>query len=71
MASANSKFTEKDIENVYSCFLTFPQPLKVEQREVLTHVINGDNVFAVLHTGYGKTICFAALPAILKEVTVF
>ena len=39
--------------------------LKPEQLKVIMEFVNGRNVFAVLPTGYGKTLCYACLPLIL------
>ena len=38
--------------------------LKPEQLKVILEFLNGRDVFAVLPTGYGKTLCFACLPLI-------
>lgn len=37
--------------------------LKQEQMSVITAVLRGRDVFAVLPTGFGKTLCYAVLPA--------
>ena len=34
--------------------------LKPEQLKVITEFVNGRDVFAVLPTGYGKTLCYAS-----------
>ena len=39
--------------------------LKAEQMKVVTSVLQGIDVFAVLPTGYGKTLCYAVLPSAL------
>lgn len=36
--------------------------LKVEQREAVRALMEGNNVFVALPTGYGKSIIFASLP---------
>ena len=36
--------------------------LKEEQLRVVSNVIRQKDVFAVLPTGYGKSLCFACLP---------
>ena len=36
--------------------------LKTEQLEVLLHFVQGRDVFAVLPTGFGKSLCYACLP---------
>ena len=35
--------------------------LKEEQREVITNFVQGKDVFAVLPTGFGKSLCYACL----------
>ena len=42
--------------------------LKPLQRQVIVDIINGYAVFAVLQTGYGKTLCFASLPFVYDQV---
>ena len=37
--------------------------LKEEQMRVIAAVLRGRDVFAVLPTGFGKTLCYAVLPA--------
>ena len=41
--------------------------LKVEQVAVVEAFIGGQDVFAALPTGYGKSLCFAVLPYLLDE----
>lgn len=41
--------------------------LKEEQVEVVEAYISGRDVFAVLPTGFGKSLCFACLPFVLEE----
>ena len=36
--------------------------LKDKQVEVITSFVNGNNVFAYLPTGYGKSICYMIMP---------
>ena len=36
--------------------------IKDKQKEVLLNVLSGNDVFAVLPTGYGKSMCYACLP---------
>ena len=40
------------------------ETLKDLQRSVIVSFINGNDVFAVLPTGYGKSLCFACLPLV-------
>ena len=42
--------------------------LKPEQLKVIMEFVNGRDVFAVLPTGYGKTLCYACLPLIFDEL---
>ena len=41
--------------------LGYPE-LKPQQQEVVVEFISGRDVFAVLPTGYGKSLCFGLLP---------
>ena len=41
--------------------LGYPE-LRDEQKAALLTFVNGNDVFVSLPTGYGKTICYAALP---------
>ena len=36
--------------------------LKEEQRKVINAFVRGNDVFAVLSTGYGKSFCYGRLP---------
>ena len=38
--------------------------IKDEQLSVVKSFVSGNDVFAVLPTGYGKTLCFASLPGV-------
>ena len=42
--------------------------LKEEQREVITNFVQGKDVFAVLPTGFGKSLCYACLPFIFDTI---
>ena len=39
-----------------------------KQLEVVSGVLNGQDVFAVLPTGFGKSLCFASLPSIYDQL---
>ena len=43
-------------------------PLKEKQREVIDALLNNQHVFAILPTGYGKSVCFGTFPAAYKKV---
>ena len=36
--------------------------LREKQKEVLLNILSGNDVFAVLPTGYGKSLCYSCLP---------
>ncbi len=38
--------------------------LKPEQLQVVAGIVDGRDVFAVLPTGFGKSLCFACLPLV-------
>ena len=40
------------------------EEMKLQQLQVVTGILTGRDVFAVLPTGYGKSLCFACLPGI-------
>ncbi len=42
--------------------------LKAEQLQVVTGVVRGRDVFAVLPTGFGKSLCFAVLPGTYDQL---
>ena len=42
--------------------------LKKEQSTVINNFVSGNNVFAVLPTGFGKTLCYACLPSIFDQL---
>jgi len=42
--------------------------VKPEQQEVINGLVQQRDVFAVLPTGFGKTMCFASLPLIHKNL---
>jgi len=42
--------------------------LKEEQRSVIINFVTGNDVFAVMPTGYGKTLCYACLPNLFDQL---
>jgi superfamily II DNA/RNA helicase len=46
------------------------RPTGTTQLEVLTTTLNGKNVFALLPTGYSKTMCFTLIPLLFDEVNI-
>ena len=45
--------------------------MKDHQLQVVTGILKGHDVFAVLPTGYGKSLCFASLPMLFDQVLSF
>lgn len=44
--------------------------VKELQWKVITEIVNGRDVFAVLPTGFGKSLCYACLPLVFDEILV-
>ena len=44
------------------------EKVKDHQLQVVTGILKGHDVFAVLPTGYGKSLCFASLPMLFDQV---
>ena len=42
--------------------------LKREQENVVTAFVSGRDVFSILPTGFGKTLCYACLPLIFDDL---
>ena len=42
--------------------------MKPEQLQVVSGIVSGRNVFAVLPTGFGKSLCYACLPTVFRLV---
>ena len=42
--------------------------LKEDQKKVITSFIDGEDVFVVLPTGYGKSLCYQCLPYIYDKI---
>ena len=42
-----------------------------EQKEVITAFVEGQDVFVSLPTGFGKTLCFAALPGMFDRLSKY
>ena len=43
--------------------------LKDLQMEVILAFVSGNNAFAILPTGFGKTLCYACLPGLFNLLT--
>ena len=62
--------TDEDVERAgykVARFLGYDY-LKPEQRVVLRAVLKPRDVFAILPTGYGKSLCYACLPLMYDEL---
>ena len=44
------------------------EKLKELQLEVITGIVNGHDVFAVMPTGYGKSLCYGCLPRVFDTL---
>ena len=42
--------------------------MKYEQLEVVTSVLQGYDVFTILPTGFGKSLCFTCLPSLYDRL---
>ena len=41
--------------------------LKTKQKETIVEFVSGKDVFVVLPTGYGKSVCYATIPLIFDQ----
>lgn len=55
-----------EVKKVYN----FKFDLKNEQIDVIRDLLNGNNVFAMLPTGFGKSMGFVLPPLMLDEVSL-
>ena len=51
--------------------LNFDFKIKKRQCEIIQSVLQGNDTFAVLPTGYGKSICYVLPPLILDKVILY
>ena len=42
--------------------------LKPEQEQIINRILSKYNVFGILPTGFGKSLCYASLPLIYEKV---
>ena len=71
MAVRCARIDEETAEKAITCIiqkLGYSQ-LKPEQLKVIMEFVCGKDVFAVLPTGFGKTLCYACLPLVFDELT--
>ena len=58
----------KDAANWAAMKLGYARGMKEEQLEVVVAFLSGSDVFAVLPTGLGKSICYACLPFVFERL---
>ena len=63
-------FTESDIKTaaVEACRLLGYRSLRDLQLEVIVGLVGGNDVFSILPTGYGKSLCYGCLPWIFDKL---
>jgi len=69
MAFATS-FSKEEIEatcNSVALSLGYSS-LREQQKTVITKFVAGSDVFAILPTGYGKSLCYACLPDVFDKL---
>lgn len=42
--------------------------MKPEQLKIITALVRGRDVFGILPTGYGKSLCYACLPTVFDQL---
>ena len=52
----------------YGARLLGYETLKVDQRHIITSFLEGNDIFACLPTGYGKSLCYFCLPVIFDQL---
>lgn len=64
------EFKTSDIESAIDGAVTRAglKELKDEQRQVIVDFVSGRYVFVSLPTGYGKSFCYALLPAVFDQL---
>ena len=64
------EFSSEDIERAIDTAMRKAEvkELKKEQRGTIHEFVSGRDVFVSLPTGYGKSFCYALLPAVFDEV---
>ena len=57
-------FSKNEIEAVCTCVASSLgySSLREHQKNVVTNFVAGNDVFVILPTGYGKSLCYACLP---------
>ena len=61
---------QRIVEAVHSCALQLGYPsVRTHQLNVICKFLEGRDVFAVLPTGYGKSLCYALLPLVFDSLS--
>jgi len=65
-----AKFSQVDIESACQVAATSLgySALKEHQLRVVASFVRGNDVFGVLPTGYGKSLCYALLPLVFDRL---
>ena len=64
-------FPKDEIEAVCTCVLASSlgySSLREHQKNVVTNFVGRNDVFAILPTGYGKSLCYACLPGTFDKL---
>ena len=71
MAMSFKEFRKEDIEAacVSAALCLGYNNLKDEQKFVITNFVSGSDVFAILPTGFGKSLCYACLPGMFDRLS--
>jgi ATP-dependent DNA helicase RecQ len=67
LAKANKNSSTVDLKEALKKYFGF-EGFKDEQEQIIQTLLNGDDVFVIMPTGGGKSLCYQ-LPALMKEGT--
>jgi ATP-dependent DNA helicase RecQ len=67
--SDEEMFGKEDVNHCFGKVNLGHKKLKKEQLDTILHILNGKDVFLVLPTGYGKSICLF-LPPLFMDILV-
>ena len=67
--SIMAKFRKQDIEAACVSAALCLGYKTSKNTYVITHFVSGSDVFAILPTGFGKSLCYACLPGVLDRLS--